>query len=85
MTDQKPKTETIPLNGHVRSAMEKYFSDLNGHPPGGLYQLFMNEVERPLLESVMHHTEGNQTRAAELLGINRGTLRKKLKGYDLEQ
>lgn len=77
--------ETIPLNGYVRKALEKYFSDLNGHNPGDLYQLFMSEVERPLLEKVMDHTKGNQTRAAEVLGINRGTLRKKLDYYDLNK
>ena len=73
-----------PLNGCVRKALDKYFSDLDGHAPGDLYQLMLSEVEKPLLEKVIQHTEGNQTRASELLGINRGTLRKKLKQYGLE-
>jgi Fis family transcriptional regulator len=85
MKKKTVKQEAIPLNGQVRKALDKYFTDLNGHNPGDLYQLFMREVERPLLEKVMNHTSGNQTRAAELLGINRGTLRKKLEHYDLNK
>ncbi len=84
MTDQKKGGGGIPLNGHVRDALNRYFADLNGHEPSNLYELMMNEVERPLLESVMQHAAGNQTRAAQLLGINRGTLRKKLKLYGLD-
>ena len=85
MKKKTVKSETIPLNGQVRKALDKYFSDLNGHNPGELYQLFMSEVELPLLEKVMNHTSGNQTQAAKLLGINRGTLRKKLEHYDLNK
>jgi Fis family transcriptional regulator len=73
-----------PLNGCVRKALDKYFADLEGHAPGDLYQLMLGEVEKPLLEKVIQHTQGNQTRASELLGINRGTLRKKLKQYGLD-
>jgi len=73
-----------PLNGCVRKALDKYFTDLDGHAPGELYQLMLGEVEKPLLEKVMQHTKGNQTQASQLLGINRGTLRKKLKQYGLE-
>lgn len=74
----------IPLNGHVRDALDKYFSDLGDHTPANLYELMLNEVERPLLERVMSYTRGNQTRASEVLGINRGTLRKKLKLHGLD-
>ncbi|SCZ52042.1 DNA-binding transcriptional regulator Fis [Thiohalomonas denitrificans] len=73
----------IPLNGHVREALEQYFKDLGGHYPANLYQLMLNEVEKPLFEMVMRYARGNQTRAAEILGLNRGTLRKKLKIYGL--
>ncbi|MCW8828350.1 MAG: DNA-binding transcriptional regulator Fis [Gammaproteobacteria bacterium] len=73
-----------PLNGCVRKALDKYFSDLDGHSAGELYQLMLGEVERPLLEKVIEHTRGNQTQASQLLGINRGTLRKKLKQYGLD-
>ena len=63
--------------------MEKYFDDLNGQEPTNLYNFFINEVEKPLLDVVMRRVNGNQTRAADILGINRNTLRKKLKTYDL--
>ncbi len=74
----------IPLNGMVRNALQQYLDDLKGHDPCDLYQLLLTEVERPLLETVMQHVGGNQTRAAQALGINRGTLRKKLKQYGLD-
>jgi len=64
--------------------LDKYFTDLDGYAPGELYQLMLGEVERPMLEKVMQHTRGNQTQASQLLGINRGTLRKKLKQYGLD-
>jgi len=75
--------KTKPLNGSVSDALDRYFTNLDGHEPSGLYQLFMEEVERPLLERVLKYTEGNQTRASAVLGINRGTLRKKLIQYGL--
>ncbi len=74
-----------PLNGCVRKSLDKYFADLGDHPAGDLYQLFLAEMEQPLLEKVMQIAKGNQTRAAEMLGINRGTLRKKLVQYDLDK
>jgi len=74
-----------PLNGCVRKALDKYFTDLGDHPAGELYQLFLTEMEQPLLEKVMQVAKGNQTRAAEILGINRGTLRKKLVQYNLDK
>ena len=73
----------LPLKGSVQEALERYLADLDGHAPSNLYELFMAEVERPLLEVVLNHAEGNQTRAAQALGINRGTLRKKLRQYGL--
>ncbi len=74
-----------PLNGCVRKALDKYFDDLGDHPPGELYQLFLAEMEQPLLEKVMQVAKGNQTKAADMLGINRGTLRKKLVQYQLDK
>lgn len=72
-----------PLSTLTDEALRGYFATLNGHRPGDLYQLVIGEVERPLLNAVMSYTNGNQSEAAEILGINRGTLRKKLKTYKL--
>lgn len=73
-----------PLHACVNTLLTSYFSDLDGHPPGNLFDLVMDEVERPLIETVLHHTRGNQSKAAEVLGLNRGTLRKKLRKYGLD-
>ena len=67
----------------VRLAMEQYFRDLDGEMPAAIYDMVLARVEKPLLEVVLNHTQGNQTRAAELLGLNRNTLRKKMKSHDL--
>lgn len=67
----------------VRLAMEQYFRDLDGENSSAIYDMVLACVEKPLLEMVLMHTKGNQTRAAELLGLNRNTLRKKMKSYDL--
>jgi len=77
------KERKVPLSSSVKSALERYFSDLNGERTTGVYEMVISEVERPLLEIVMRHVKSNQCRAAELLGINRNTLRKKLKYYKL--
>jgi len=76
--------KTEPLRHCVLDAMQRYFTHLDGHGASNLYRLVMNEVEAPLLESVMQHTGGNQTQAAALLGISRSTLRKKLSQYGLD-
>jgi Fis family transcriptional regulator len=73
----------VLLSTHVKNSLERYFHDLNGEKTTGVYDLVISEVERPLLEAVMRHVKSNQCRAAELLGINRNTLRKKLKQYKL--
>lgn len=73
-----------PLSELTDEAISGYFTQLNGHKPGGdLYQLVIGEVEKPLLQAVLNYTNGNQSQAAEILGINRGTLRKKLRTYKL--
>jgi Fis family transcriptional regulator, factor for inversion stimulation protein len=71
------------LKQSVTEAMQRYFSDLDGQATHDLYDIVMAEVEPPLLKAVMAYTRQNQSRAAETLGLNRGTLRKKLKQYDL--
>jgi Fis family transcriptional regulator len=76
--------DVAPLAECVRAALDSYFRDLAGQAPGNLYQLVISEVERPLLEAVLAHTQSNQSKAARLLGINRSTLRKKLVQYGLE-
>ncbi len=64
---------------HVRKVLKEYFKDLDGEQPcAGMYDMVINCVEKPLLEMVLEHAGGNQTRAAEMLGINRNTLRKKM-------
>jgi Fis family transcriptional regulator, factor for inversion stimulation protein len=72
-----------PLRSLTEEALNKYFKDLNGHKPTNLYEFVLSEVEAPLLISVMKYTDGNQTIASDMLGINRATLRKKLKQYSL--
>ena len=71
------------LSNFTEDAMRSYFKHLNGHKPAEIYRMVLGEVEPPLLRAVMEYTEGNQTVAAEMLGLNRATLRKKLKQYDL--
>jgi Fis family transcriptional regulator len=73
-----------PLSSLTDECLHSYFANLNGHKPGDLYQLVMGEVEKPLFRAVLGYTKGNQSEAAEILGINRGTLRKKLKEYKLQ-
>jgi Fis family transcriptional regulator, factor for inversion stimulation protein len=76
--------KTKPLSSLTDECLHSYFANLNGHKPGDLYQLVMGEVEKPLFRAVLTYTKGNQSEAAEILGINRGTLRKKLKTYKLQ-
>jgi len=71
------------LRDAVSSALEKYFSQLDGKDPSDLYELVIAEIESPFLEVVMRFTRNNQSRAARLMGLSRGTLRKKLKIYDM--
>ena len=78
------KHKNEPLSDCVRNALENYFDHLNGHGTQDLYRMVMAEVERPLLNCVMEHLGGNQTRAAEVLGISRSTLRKKLALYGID-
>ncbi len=69
----------------VRTSLEDYFRDLCGTEPDGMYEMMVRVVEKPLLEVVMQHAEQNQSRAAEWLGLNRNTLRKKLVEHKLIQ
>ena len=62
----------------IRASVEQYLLDLRGAEPGALHDLFIGAAEKPLLDVVLRHADGNQSRAAEWLGINRNTLRRKL-------
>jgi Fis family transcriptional regulator len=68
----------------VRRAIDGYFKDLDGERARGVYDMVINCVEKPLIESVLHRVQGNQTHAAEMLGINRNTLRKKMKAHGIK-
>ncbi len=81
-TDEEIKGQTLAQC--VTHSLESYFRELDGHDTSDLYQLVMTEVERPMLRSVMNYVNGNQSRAATMLGISRGTLRKKLNLYGLD-
>lgn len=71
------------ISACISGALKTYFEDLDGETPGAIYDMVIKCVERPMLEVVLGHTGGNQTQAAEILGINRNTLRKKLVDYKL--
>ena len=71
------------LKESTETALKEYFKTLNGNAPNDLYHLVINEVELPLIEAVMTFTNKNQSQAANILGINRSTLRKKLKLFEL--
>lgn len=76
---------TIPLRQLITQALASYIDQLDGEKPANLYNLVLEEVEIPLLKMVMNFTAGNQSKAAAILGISRGTLRKKLHDYQLDE
>ena len=76
-------TAHTPLRDHVARSVRRYLQDINGCELDDLYEVVLREIEAPLFAEVMRYCEGNQSRAAACLGINRATLRKKLKSYDL--
>jgi Fis family transcriptional regulator len=68
----------------VRKSLERYFKDLDGERPRSIYDMVLKNVEKPMLEAVLDKAEGNQTIAAEMLGINRNTLRKKIQQHKIK-
>jgi len=78
-----PAARRVPLREHVAQSVQRYLHDLNGCQNEDVYQVILREVEIPLFTQVLKHCEGNQSRAASLLGIHRATLRKKLRDYGL--
>ena len=77
-------TNDNDMSRSVRRAIEGYFRDLDGEKPSRVYRMVIDCVEKPLLETVLHRVRGNQTHAAAMLGINRNTLRKKIKTYNIK-
>jgi Fis family transcriptional regulator len=71
------------LRDYAEKTLRRYFSDLDGHDPSELYEFVLGEIEPPLLRTLMDYTRGNQSRAAAILGLNRSTLRKKLRQYKI--
>lgn len=76
-------TSRAPLRDHVATSVRRYLHDLNGCGTDDLYNIALRELEIPLFAEVLRHCDGNQSRAATMLGIHRATLRKKLKDYGL--
>ncbi|CAN6132695.1 Fis Factor for inversion stimulation Fis, transcriptional activator [Methylophilaceae bacterium] len=68
----------------VKSALDQYFKDLDGQKPHALYDMVLACIEKPLLEYTLHYTGGNQSKTADILGLNRNTLRKKMQQYHIE-
>jgi len=72
------------LSDDIDLLLDQYFKDLHGELPGNLYDLVLTHIEKSLLLYVMNFAQGNQSKAAEILGLNRNTLRKKLKAHNIE-
>lgn len=82
--DPSPRaTPRAPLRDHVANSVRRYLGDLNGSDADNLYEIALRELEIPLFVEVLNHCDGNQSRAATMLGIHRATLRRKLKDYGL--
>ncbi|MDO5652789.1 MAG: helix-turn-helix domain-containing protein [Brachymonas sp.] len=73
-----PPSTQDPLKACVRKSLQQYLKDLQGQEPGNMYDMLLRAVEQPLLHLVMEQTRYNQSKAAQWLGLNRNTLRKKL-------
>lgn len=71
------------LSQAIISSLDDYFINLDGQPPHAIYEMVLGCIERPMLEYILNKVGGNQSKASEVLGINRNTLRKKMAQYDL--
>ena len=78
------KQQTSEIADCVRKSLDRYFTDLDGARPRAIYDMVLKNVEKPMLEAVLNQAEGNQTIAAQMLGINRNTLRKKMAQYKIK-
>ena len=81
--DNRQDTGRAPLREHVATSVRRYLRDLDGCDTDDLYSTALRELEIPLFAEVLKHCDGNQSRAAAMLGLHRATLRKKLKDYGL--
>jgi len=79
------ETGIAQLYNAVKHSIRRYLYELDGTQPHDMYEMVLKQIEQPLLEAVLEHTKGNQSKAAEYLGLNRGTLRKKLRSYNLHR
>ncbi|WP_019519711.1 helix-turn-helix domain-containing protein [Faucicola boevrei] len=80
----KPPQQTVTLSTHIELVVRQYFRNLGNETPSDLYDIMLQQLEKPLLKVVLEQTRGNQSKTAEILGLNRGTLRKKLKTHGLD-
>ena len=85
MLEQEPKEEISQLTHAVKHSIRRYLYELEGTQPSDMYDMVLRQIEQPLLEAILEHTKGNQSKAAIYLGLNRGTLRKKLRQYNLHK
>lgn len=85
LIDRDDNQGITQLYNAVKHSIRRYLYELDGTQPHDMYELVLRQVEQPLLEAILEHTKGNQSKAAEYLGLNRGTLRKKLRTYNLHK
>ena len=78
------KIENCKLSQSINESLEDYFTHLDGQPPHAIYDMVLGCVEKPMIEFILNKVGGNQSKAAEILGLNRNTLRKKMAQYHLE-
>lgn len=83
MNNDSSVGQSLHLREAINQAINAYYEQLEGEPASNVYDMVISQIEPPLLEATLVHTGNNQSKAAEVLGLNRGTLRKKLKQYDL--
>ena len=76
-------TNSCKLSNAVNESLEDYFTHLDGQPPHAIYDMVLGCVEKPMLEFILNKVGCNQSKAAEILGLNRNTLRKKMAEYNL--